>query len=451
MQNPAEFSSALSLPFSLDAEQSVLGAIILEPSCFDKVCEYVTPESFYLPQHQAIFRAVSSLSLSSTTIDFVTILEALKKDGAYEEAEGKSYLMQLADLVPSTANAEAYAAIVREKYYARSLILASRAIIDEAMEGQTDASTLLDSAEQKIYEIRQGKDITGLVHIRDVIVNETFERLSKLTSDEREKYLGLPTGLSGVDRLTTGLNKSDLILLAARPGVGKTSFALNIASHVAEASGKAVAVFSLEMTREQLVQRMLSSEARVDNNKFKTGDIGVEEMTRIAEAGDVLSKCPIYIDDTSNITVPQMKAKLRRVRNLGLVVIDYLQLMSTGRKDGNRVLEVSEITRNLKIMAKELDVPVITLSQLSRSSEQRTDHRPVLSDLRDSGSIEQDADIVMFLYREATYEKDMEKQLELQNKAECIVEKNRHGSRGTVPLHWEGQFTKFTTPEGRYE
>ena len=443
MQNPAEFSSALNLPFSLDAEQSVLGAIILEPSCFDKVCEYVTPESFYLPQHQAIFRAVSSLSLSSTT----TILEALKKDGAYEEAEGKSYLMQLADLVPSTANAEAYAAIVREKYYARSLILASRAIIDEAMEGQTDASTLLDSAEQKIYEIRQGKDITGLVHIRDVIVNETFERLSKLTSDEREKYLGLPTGLSGVDRLTTGLNKSDLILLAARPGVGKTSFALNIASHVAEASGKAVAVFSLEMTRDQLVQRMLSSEARVDNNKFKTGDIGVEEMTRIAEAGDVLSKCPIYIDDTSNITVPQMKAKLRRVRNLGLVVIDYLQLMSTGRKDGNRVLEVSEITRNLKIMAKELQVPVLCLSQLSRANEKRDDKRPMLSDLRESGAIEQDADIVLFLYRDDYYNSDSEK----RNVAECIVAKNRHGETGKVELRWMPEYTAFGTLENRYD
>ena len=309
-------------------------------------------------------------------------------------------------------------------------------------EGAGDARQLLDAAEQRIFEIRQGKDATGLQRIDEIIV-DAYDHLQKLSGDNREEYSGIPSGFKGLDNLLTGLNKSDLILLAARPAMGKTSFALNIATNVALRSKKAVAIFSLEMTKEQLVLRMLSSEASIPSNSLRTGQLKPDDWVKLAASADVLSKSRIYVDDTSGINVAEMKAKLRRIEDLGLVVIDYLQLMSSGRRVDNRVQEVSEITRSLKIMAKDLDVPVITLSQLSRGPDARADHRPILSDLRESGSIEQDADIVLFLYRDAYYNRDSDE----HNIAECIVSKNRHGETDSVKLTWDGQFTRFGNPE----
>ena len=382
-------------------------------------------------------------------IDFVTVLDNLKKDSDFEENTAKTYLLQLAQIVPSIKNAQTYAYIVRDNYDVRTLITTARDIIEDASSGTNDAAMLLDSAEQRIFDIRQGKNMQGLQRINETII-ETFDRLDALNSDENQLYQGIPTGIYDLDETITGLNRSDLILLAARPGMGKTSFALNIARHVAVKEKRKVAFFSLEMTKEQLTARLLSTEAMVGGVKLRIGKLADDEWIRLVEAGDVLSKTEIYFDDTPGITVPEMKAKLRRLKNVDLVVIDYLQLMSGGRRIDNRVQEISEITRNLKIMAKEINVPVLTLSQLSRASEQRSDHRPLLSDLRDSGSIEQDADIVLFLYRNDYYrdgdnvDEDFDK-----NSGECIIAKNRHGETRAVPLHWQGEFMRFTAKEVR--
>ncbi|MEQ2398676.1 replicative DNA helicase [Merdimmobilis hominis] len=431
------------LPYSLEAEQSVLGAILIDPACITRVMEYIKPESFYRPQHQELFSVLTRMFVSSQTIDFITVLEMAKREGIFDtDEDAKIYLTQLAQIVPSTANVESYAKIVQEKSYIRSLILASQKVIDLSRDGSTDARTLLDMAEQSIFDIRQGRDASGLTRIDEIIL-QTYDRLQKLSGEDKEKYMGLPTGFAALDSIITGLNRTDLILVAARPGMGKTAFGLNIAANVATKTGKQVAVFSLEMGKEQLVTRLLSSEALIQSGSLRTGNLKPDDWVKLAMSAQVLSQAPIYIDDTPGITVAEMKAKLRRFRDLGLVVIDYLQLMSTGKRSENRVQEVSEITRSLKIMAKELNVPVITLSQLSRGPESRTDHRPMLSDLRESGSIEQDADIVMFLYREAYYNRECEE----QNTAECIVAKNRHGETDSVKMGWDGQFTRFKSLE----
>ncbi len=431
------------LPYSLEAEQSVLGAILIDPACITRVMEYIKPESFYRPQHQELFSVLTRMFVSSQTIDFITVLEMAKREGIFDtDEDAKIYLTQLAQIVPSTANVESYAKIVQEKSYIRSLILASQKVIDLSRDGSTDARTLLDMAEQSIFDIRQGRDASGLTRIDEIIL-QTYDRLQKLSGEDKEQYMGLPTGFAALDSIITGLNRTDLILVAARPGMGKTAFGLNIAANVATKTGKQVAVFSLEMGKEQLVTRLLSSEALIQSGSLRTGNLKPDDWGKWAMSAQVLSQAPIYIDDTPGITVAEMKAKLRRFRDLGLVVIDYLQLMSTGKRSENRVQEVSEITRSLKIMAKELNVPVITLSQLSRGPESRTDHRPMLSDLRESGSIEQDADIVMFLYREAYYNRECEE----QNTAECIVAKNRHGETDSVKMGWDGQFTRFKSLE----
>lgn len=437
----------LKMPYSPEAEQSVLGAILLDPTCLDKVAELLPkPDYFHLANHRAIYGAMLDMFTVGKTVDFVTVNERLKQDKTFDEASAKTYLMQLAEIVPSISNVEVYARIVREKYEVRSLIMAARDIIEEAAQGEYDSETLIDSAEQKIFDIRRGKNIQGLQRIDEVII-ETFDRLDLLNSEDSEMIKPISTGIADLDRMITGLNRSDLILLAARPGMGKTSFALNIARHAAVKGKRRVAFFSLEMSKEQLGSRLLSTEGLIEGTKLRTGRLNNDEWTRLIEAGDVLGKAEIYMDDTPGISVPGMKAKLRRLRGVDLVIIDYLQLMAGTRRTDNRVQEISEITRNLKIMAKELDVPVITLSQLSRASEQRTDHRPQLSDLRDSGSIEQDADIVLFLYREGYYEKDAGEDGADQNSGECLVAKNRHGEAGTVKLHWQGEFMRFTAPE----
>ncbi len=437
------------LPYSVDAEQAVLGSMVIDPNCINEVAVQVRSEYFYIPQHREIYSAISSMYELSQSIDFISLLERLKKDGVYDETGGKEYLTKLVQTVPSSANVMTYVGIIREQYYQRALMGAAQGIIKDINENTMDSGRLLDSAEQRIFEIRDGREIGGLTHIKDVISAETYDRLTKINDPEtRDDYIGIPSGIGALDKMITGLNKSDLIILGARPGMGKTSFALNIARNVAVNAGKTVCFFSLEMTRDQLAQRMLSSEAAIKSEKLRTGELEPEEWTRLTQAGENLSKAEIYFDETSNITVPEMKAKLRRMKRVDLVVIDYLGLMHSPRQNDNRVQEISEITRSLKIMAKELKIPIIACAQLSRGTETKgKSHKPALSDLRDSGSIEQDADIVLFLYRDAYYdsEKNSDEDLSDESKAECIVAKNRHGETGVIQLHWDGQYTRFTS------
>ena len=418
------------LPYSLEAEQTVLGAMLIDSEVLPQVMAHLKSESFYVKKHQELFGVIIRLFTLGVDADIITVLNESVRDGIFEtSAAGKDYLSKIMNEVPSVLNVESYCKIVEEKYYVRSLINASKEIAEAASDGQESAETLLDFAEQKIYDIRQGKEIDGLTRIGDVIL-DAYDRLGKLTGPDREQYLGAKSGFVDLDSVITGLNKSDLILLAARPGMGKTSFALNVVTNVCRFSpGREVAVFSLEMSKEQLVTRMLSAEALVNSNSLLTGRLDGSDWGNIASGADRLSQMPIYLDDTAGITVVQMKAKLRRLKNLGLVVIDYLQLMNSSRRIDNRVNEISDIT----------------LSQLSRAVESRPDHRPVLSDLRESGSIEQDADIVMFLYREGYYNK----QAPDLTVSECIVSKNRHGETGTVKLRWDGQYTKFSSIENR--
>ena len=441
---PAVQSAGFEMPHSIEAEQSVLGSILIDSNVLAVVLDKIKPEAFYTEQHRELFSIMIRMFSDGSKSDVVTVLnEALAMKVFETASEGRQYLASLMQSVPSVSNVEDYCSIIAEKYYARSLATVAQQIISDIASGGYEAKTLLDAAEQKIYDIRQGRDVKGLTPLNDVVY-QAYDRLSKITGPDKEKYLGAKTGFTHLDTITTGLNRSDLILLAARPGMGKTSFAMNIASSVARRTEKDVAVFSLEMSKEQLATRLLSTEALVDSNKLRSGRLEKDDWLRLASSADRLCHLNMYIDDTAAITVQQMKAKLRRVKNLGLVVIDYLQLMTTTLKTDNRVAIISEITRQLKIMAKELDVPIILLSQLSRGPEARTDKRPMLSDLRESGSIEQDADIVMFLYRDAYYNKDCP----TPNISECIVAKNRHGETGTVEMVWDGQFTRFANKEG---
>ncbi|MCI9193555.1 MAG: replicative DNA helicase [Acutalibacter muris] len=445
----------LSMPFNLDAEQSVLGAVLLDAECLSVVAEVLPrAEYFYAVNNQLIYGAMLEMYTLGQPVDFVTVLEKLRESSDFDQEQGRVYLVQLAQLVPSVSSVETYARIVRDKYEIRTLMQAVRGILEEASAGTEESSLLLDSAEQRIYEIRQGKQVEGLKPIREILL-ETYDRLDLLNSPDRDKYRGIPTGIGLLDSTITGLNRSDLIVLAARPGVGKTSFGLNIARHASVVSKRRVAFFSLEMSREQLASRLLSTEASVEGTKLRSGDLNDDEWTRIIEAGDILGKAELYFDDAPGITVPQMKAKVRRLKNVDLVIVDYLQLMSGGKKTDNRVNEISDITRNLKIMAKELDVPVIAMSQLRRPTERSKDHRPGLSELRDSGSIEQDADIVIFLHREAynaaseggEVTEDMD-----TSAAQIIVAKNRHGATIDIDVHWQAEYMRFTSREVvRYE
>lgn len=446
-----QVNDGLGLPYSLEAEQSVLGAVLVEPDSINRLADVLKTEYFYLPEHQAIYGVMLEKMMKNQRIDFVTVLEALKVEGFFSSEEGKAYLLKLANTVPFLANLENYAKIVREKYEARCLIRAAREITEEAMDPSTDPDMLLDAAEQKIYGIRQDRQTGGLMHIKDVLASN-YEIFRKLTSDEADLYKGIPTGISALDEVTSGLNRSDLIIVGARPGMGKTSFALNIARNVAVQQKRTVAFFNLEMAREQMVNRLLSSEARVSSHKLRTGSLSPEEWGRISAASSSLCEAPIYLDDTATITVPEMKARLRRIKNLGFVVIDYLQLMHSARRTENRVQEVSEVTRSLKIMAKELNVPIMVCAQLSRTTEkQGSNHRPSLADLRESGSIEQDADQVLFLYRDDYYKNSNQDPTAAPppDTAEVIVAKNRHGELRTVELAWAGEFTQFTSVDAR--
>ena len=448
-------SSNINLPYSIEAEQAVLGSIIIDPDCINVVTPVLKEEHFYKSEHREIYKTLRDmLESGGRSIDFISLLEQLKRNGVYDEAGGKAYLTLLAQTVPTSRNIDTYIELVKDRYYARALLNAAEGIIKEVNENLLDPNLLLNRAEQAIYDIRQGRDVTGLVKIDKVIKEETFVRLTKMTDPETaEQFKGIPTGISDLDKLITGLNRTDLIILGARPGMGKTSFALNIARNVAVNAKRTVCFFSLEMTRDQLAQRMLSNEASIESEKLRTGELTPAEWVNLAEAGKNLSKANIYFDETPGITVPEMKAKLNRIKDLGLVVIDYLGLMRSAKKTENRVQEVSDITRNLKAMAKELNVPVIACAQLSRGTEVKgKSHKPALADLRESGSIEQDADIVMFIYRENYYKTETEDNVDPENapdpnKAEIIVAKNRHGSVDTVQLHWDGKFTRFASQD----
>ena len=447
-------SMGVNLTYSMQAEQSVLGAALLQADIIPELVELLRPEMFYARQNGQIFAEMVRLFTAGQTVDFVTLLDAVTGEGVFESADAaKVYLTGLAETVPSISNVQAYAKIVQEKYLVRQLMGAAKDILEQSGE-EPDADMLLESAEQKIYEIRSGRDTSALTSISSVIV-DTLVNLQKIAGPDRDKYAGIPTGFTYLDTVLTGMGRSDLIILAARPGMGKTSFALNIATNVAKKQKIPVAIFSLEMTKDQLTSRILSAEAGIDSQAFRTGKLKEEDWDDLARASEMLHDAPIYMDDTSGITIPEVKAKIRRINqdpsrpDIGLVIIDYLQLMTSGRRTENRVQEISDITRNLKIMAKELNVPVIALSQLSRSAEKatgRSDHRPQLSDLRDSGSIEQDADVVLFLYRQAYYNSHQdgaEEQQADERTAECIVAKNRHGETSTVQLGWDGAHTRF--------
>lgn len=430
------------VPQSIEAEQAVIGSMLISPACVSEVIELLVPDDFYAEENRHIYQTIYGMFNSASRIDAVTVLEQIKANGWYDDAGGRAYITQLMEVTPTAANVREYAAIVRDKCMLRAIGEAAAEIsqLAQGTSGGT-AAEIAELAEQRIYNVRQGREIKGLTHIKHVLTDlyEQLEERAKSTSD----IPGISTGFRDLDKTLTGLNKSDLILVAARPGMGKTAFALNLALNAAKVSKKDVVVFQLEMSKDQLASRFLSSEALVESNKLKTGDMQDEDWLKLARATKILAKTQIYVDDNPSITVAEIKAKCRRLgEGLGLIVIDYIQLMHAGgKRNDNRVQEVAEISRSLKIMAKELNVPVVCLSQLSRAAESRADKRPMLSDLRESGAIEQDADIVMFIYRDDYYDD----QSEDKNVAEIIIAKNRHGATDTVKLQWIGQYTMFTS------
>ena len=436
-----------AMPHSPEAEQAVLGSMLIDADCIKDVMDKLQPQDFYLQQNREIFETIYSMFIYSRPIDGVTVAREMEKNGVYRD-DTRAYLLQLMEVTPTSANVMEYAGIIRDKALLRSMAKAAGDIAAMVQEGVGTAGDLLSAAEQKIYAIRQGGGSQEMATV-GAVLNDVMEQLAKLTAGSEPP--GLSTGLSAVDRKINGLNKSDLLLLAARPGMGKTSMALNVALSAAKASGKTVAIFSLEMSKEQLVTRLLANEGLIENTRLATGNLRESDWEKIAQAASVLNQTNIRIDDNPLLTVADMNAKCRRLENLGLVVIDYLQLMTSAGGKGysgeNRQQAVADISRMLKIMAKELQVPVLCLSQLSRANEKREDKRPMLSDLRESGAIEQDADIVMFLYRDDYYNEDSEK----RNIAECIVAKNRHGETGKVELRWMPDYTAFSTLENRYE
>ena len=433
-------------PQSLEAEQAVLGSILIDSRCVADVIGIVKPDDFFLEQNREIYETIYTMFNFSETIDPVTVLDKMRALGNFHD-NSRDYIMQLMEITPTAANAVRYANIVREKSMLRGLGNAASEIAKLVGEQVGTPSEILEAAERKIYALRKGENRDSLEHIATVLY-KVFDRLNELAMSD-SAIPGLSTGLRDLDTKINGLNKSDLLLIAARPAMGKTSFALNIGLNVAKKYSSTVAIFSLEMSREQLAMRLLSGESFVDSKKLMTGKLEDEEWSKLTMAATSLSQTDIRVDDNPAITVAEMNAKLRRVENLGLVIIDYLQLMTGsgyGKTSENRVQVVGEISRSLKIMAKELNVPVICLSQLSRAVESRQDKRPIMSDLRESGAIEQDADAILFLYRDDYYNENSEE----KNVAECIVAKNRHGETGTVKLQWLPQYTTFADREWKH-
>ncbi len=428
----------ISMPYNLEAEQAVLASAIMNENSLSAVMEALTEEDFYVTAHKTLYNAISELFSSGSPVDLVTV--SGKLGDKLESIGGINYLTKIMEGVYTTENLSHYIAIILNKTTLRRLIEAGSSIIDMSTKDEDDTEIILDKSEQLIFNIGENRNSKGFIHIGEVVKSSMalLEQLKKRNG----KITGIPTGFGGLDNYTAGLQKSDLIIIAARPGMGKTSLALNLAETASIRNKAVTAIFSLEMSKEQLVNRVLSSEALIELGKLRIGDIGQSDMTKLAHALKDVVTAPIYIDDTPGITVSEIRARCRRLKmekGLDLVVIDYLQLMQSGRRESNRSIEIGEISRSLKIMAKELNVPVITLSQLNRASESEK-RRPKISDLRESGAIEQDADLILLLYNPSGDEENSEP----SNIVECIVAKNRAGSTGTVKMAWRGEFTKFT-------
>jgi len=428
------------LPQSVEAEQSVIGSMIIDKTAIAKVLEGLEEEDFYRDGHKVIYKTILEMFRNDIAIDLLTLLEYLKSTDMLERAGGVTYITELSSSVPTTANLSAYIKIVSDKSTLRKLIKASTAIIEESYNNQSQVENVIDVAEKKIFNIAEKRTSKDFEPLSDVL-ERGFAQIEKLFNNKGETT-GVSSGFTDLDAKTSGFQSGDMILIAARPSMGKTTFALNIAEHAALRDHRSVVIFSLEMSKEQLAYKLLCSEANVDMLKLRTGTLEDKDWENIAMAAGPLSKAKIYIDDSAGVTVMEMRSKCRRLKieyGIDLIVIDYLQLMSGGSGSDNRQQEVSEISRSIKALAKEMECPVIALSQLSRAPEQRADHRPMLSDLRESGSIEQDADIVMFLYRDEYYNKETED----KNIGECIIAKQRNGPVGTAKLAWLGQFSKF--------
>ncbi len=437
------------MPFSLEAEQAILGTVIVDSEKFAEIAT-LKAEDFYLQQHKEIFSAMRDMFSKNRVIDPVTLIDTLTHLGTYTEGDAAKYIKLLVDLASDATNIEEYTQIIRDKAMLRSLIDASRDISDLAYSEKGEVSDAINYAEHRIYSISQAKYKDGFDKISDVIAG--YSQTLTMLKNDPDMLSGTKTRFDKLDRLLVGMGKGDLIVVGGRPGMGKTSFCMNVATNVAKSTDKNIAVFSLEMSSEQLVSRMISSEALIDSSSMRTGKLSDKDWEKFAEAGSILAKTNIYIDPNPNITPTEMKSKLRRLGNLGLVVIDYLQLMHPDVTTNNPVQDIASITRSIKLMAKEFEIPIILCSQLSRATDKRgqKERQPMLSDLRDSGAIEQDADIVLFIYRSDYYEsKDGEApQPQDTNSdfivAECNVAKNRHGGTGTVQLNWIGKFFKFT-------
>lgn len=432
-------------PHDIEAEQAIIGSMLTDKDAVIAAVEVLQEQDFYREDNKIIYSAILNLYNRAEPIDIITLKSELKSMGKFEAVGGLEYIVQLPDKVPTTSNVEQYIKIVEEKSMLRALIKTADELITLGYDPTQEVEQVIDTAEKKIFQVMQKKNQKGYSSIKDILV-DTFTQLEQLYN-QKESITGVPTGFVDLDYRTSGLHNSDLILVAARPAMGKSAFALNIATNAAVRAKVPVAIFSLEMSKEQMTNRILCSEAMVDSAKVRTGKIDDDEWTKLAATSGELSEAGIYIDDTPGISIMEIRAKCRKMKlekNIGLVVIDYLQLVQgSNKKGGSREQEIAEISRSLKILAKEIDVPVIALSQLSRAPEQRIDHRPMLSDLRESGSIEQDADIVMFLYRDDYYNEDTEK----KNIAEVIIAKHRSGATGTVELLWLANYTKFANIE----
>ena len=432
-------------PHDDEAEQAVLGSMLTDKEAIISAIEVLKEEDFYREDNRTIYSAILNLYNRSEPVDIITLKSELSSMGKLEAVGGLEYLAELPDKVPTTANVDKYIKIVEEKSILRQLLRTANEIIQLGYDETQEVDTIMDQAEKKIFDTIQQRNQKGYVSIKEILV-DTFTELEQLYN-QKQHITGIPTGFIDLDNKTAGLHKSDLILVAARPAMGKSAFALNIATNAAVRANTPVVIFSLEMSKEQMTNRILCSEAMVDSNKVRTGKIDDDEWVKLAAASGELSDAQIFIDDTPGISIMEIRAKCRKLKlekNIGLVVIDYLQLVQgTGKRGASREQEIAEISRSLKILAKEIQVPVIALSQLSRAPEQRPDHRPMLADLRESGSIEQDADIVMFLYRDDYYNENSEK----KDIAEVIIAKHRAGSTGTVELLWFGNYTKFANIE----
>ena len=432
-------------PQDIEAEQAVLGSMLTDQDAVIAAIEVLKEDDFYREDNKIIYTALLNIYNRAEPIDIITLKSELSSMGKLEAVGGLEYIAQLPDKVPTTANVERYVKIVEEKSMLRNLVKTANEIINLGYDETENVEDIMDVAEKKIFDVMQRKNSKGYTPIKDILI-DSFTQLENLYN-QKGSITGVPSGFVELDRKTAGLHGSELILIAARPAMGKTAFALNIGTYAATRAGCPVAIFSLEMSKEQLANRILCSEALVDSNKVRTGELEDEEWGKLAQTSGELSTAEIYVDDTPGISVMEIRAKCRKLKlekNIGLVIIDYLQLIQgSGKRGASREQEIAEISRSLKILAKELNVPVIALSQLSRAVEGRPDHRPMLSDLRESGSIEQDADIVMFLYRDDYYNENSEK----KNIAEVIIAKQRSGSTGTVELAWLGNYTKFANLE----